>query len=224
MSELIVGVVPIRSLHEGKTRLSAILTPDERAAFMRRSGEQVIRSALDSRVVDTVIVVSPDPAALDWSARLGARVKPLLQPEGQPGLNGAMNAARDWALERDADRLFSLFADLPLLTMYDVRLLTSRRDPLVLGPDRKGEGTNAMLLDLQGAGATFQFAFGADSLRKHLAEAERLGLKAAVQTIPGIGFDLDTPLDWADYHSSGARQEDLAPREPVLTTCGAKGR
>lgn len=199
MSELIVGVVPVRSFRQGKTRLSAIFSPNERAEFMRQSGERVIRAALDSQAVDTVVVVSTEPEVLEWSAGLGRRVSPLRQPDRLPGLNGAIESAREWALERDADRLLSLFADLPLISMYDVRLLTSRRQPLVLGSDRRGEGTNALLLQLHGPGARFRFSFGEGSLEKHQAEARRLGMNAVIHEIPGVGFDMDTPLDWTDY-------------------------
>lgn len=208
MNELIVGVVPIRSLRDGKTRLAPILAPDERAALLRLSGERVIRAALDSRVVDTALVVSPDPAVLAWSREFGPRVQALAQPENRPGLNGAIAAAREWAIERDADAILSLFADLPLISPFDIRRLVARRAPLVLGPDRRGEGTNALLLRLQGRGEEFRFAFGEGSLARHRHEARRLGLQAIVEALPGIGFDLDTPLDWADYLRFG---EGLAP-------------
>ncbi len=69
----------------------------------------------------------------------------------------------------------------------------------MLGPDRRGEGTNALLLRLAGRGPEFTFAFGDGSLAKHLEEARRLGLVAAVHDAPGIAFDLDTPDDWSDF-------------------------
>lgn len=221
MNELIIAVVPIRSLRDGKTRLSPILAPDERAAFLRHSAERVITTALDSRVVDTVLVVSPDPAVDAWTADFGRRVHALPQPADQPGLNGAIAAARDWALERDADSILSLFADLPLISIFDIRRLTARRTPIVLGPDRRGEGTNAMLLRLDGPGEQFHFAFGEGSLAKHIAEAERLGLSVAVEDIPGIGFDLDTPLDWSDYLSVESGRVPGSPREEVFQLYGA---
>lgn len=222
MSELIVAVVPIRSFREGKTRLAPVLTPQDRADFLRQSAERVISAALDSRVVDTVVVVSPDAEALTWSAGFGARVRALPQPAERPGLNGAMDAAREWALERDADSMLSLFADLPLLSIFDVRRLTSRRNPVVLGPDRRCNGTNAMLLRLQGAGAQFKFAFGEGSLAKHLVEARRLGLNPSVQEIPGIGFDLDTPHDWADYLKVLNEGRPPVAGDEALMQCGAQ--
>ena len=116
-----------------------------------------------------------------------------------PGLNGAIDAGRAWALDRGASAVISLFADLPLIVPDDIRGLVARTEPVVLGPDRRGEGTNALLLRLAGRGSEFTFAFGDGSLAKHLEEARRLGLEAAVHDAPGIAFDLDTPDDWSDF-------------------------
>lgn len=199
MSELIVGVVPIRSFHEGKTRLSSILTGDQRATLLRKTANRVVCTLAASQIVDTVLVVSPEREVLEWARGMGKRVVPLTQSPDHPGLNGAIDTARTWALERDADALLSLFADLPLLSTLDIRALVRERAPVVLGADRRSEGTNAMLLRLAGSGEAFQFAFGTNSLERHVAEAVRLGMTSEIVTAPGVGFDLDTPADWDEY-------------------------
>ncbi len=130
---------------------------------------------------------------------MGPAVVAAPQPEHRPGLNGAIDAGRAWALDRGASAVISLFADLPLIVPDDIRGLVARTEPVVLGPDRRGEGTNALLLRLAGRGSEFTFAFGEGSLAKHLEEARRLGLEAAVHDAPGIAFDLDTPDDWSDF-------------------------
>jgi 2-phospho-L-lactate guanylyltransferase (CobY/MobA/RfbA family) len=130
---------------------------------------------------------------------MGKRILPLPQPAEQVVLNGALDAARTWALERDADALLSLFADLPWLSTLDVRALAREQAPVVLGADRRGEGTNAMLLRLSGAGEQFGFAFGTNSLERHRAEAARLRMTSEIVMAPGVGFDLDTPADWDEY-------------------------
>jgi 2-phospho-L-lactate guanylyltransferase len=222
VSELIIAVVPIRSFQNGKTRLASVLAPAERAALLRRSAAGVVAAALDSHVVDTLLVVSPDPETLKWAAAFGWRVMPLAQPVDRPGLNGALDFAREWAIDRDADRLLSLFADLPLLSTIDILPMVAHRQSLVLGPDRRGEGTNAMLLRLQGPGAAFRFAFGEGSLAKHLREARRLGLTAALTETPGIGFDLDTPLDWEEYVQAESQRRDRPPLLATMAGCGAR--
>jgi 2-phospho-L-lactate guanylyltransferase len=211
VSELVIAVVPIRSFRNGKSRLAPILAPDERASLLRHSATRVVEAAVDSHAVDTVLVVSPDAEALAWAASFRRRVLPLPQPAAYEGLNGALDFARDWALERDADSLLSLFADLPLLSIFDIRGLVARPAPLVLGPDRRGQGTNAMLLRLHGRGADFRFNFGEASLHKHLHEARRLGMAAAIEEAAGIGFDLDTPRDWEEYLHIQQEPADLVP-------------
>ena len=157
------------------------------------------RAAVDSGRIETILVVSPDAETLAWAAGFGPAVVAMPQPEDRPGLNGAIDAGRAWALDHGASALVSLFADLPLIAPDDIRGLVARTEPVVLGPDRRGEGTNALLLRLAGRGPEFGFAFGDGSLAKHLDEARRLGLDAAMHDAPGIGFDLDTPDDWSDF-------------------------
>jgi 2-phospho-L-lactate guanylyltransferase len=202
VNESIVAVVPIRSLGDGKTRLSPVLDREARQALIRRTSAGVIEAARASDALSTVVVVSPDAQTLEWASSLGSNVVALPQPERWPGLNGAIDAGREWALARDAQRLLSLFADLPLLAPADIRGIAARPQAVVLGADRRHEGTNAVLLRLTGAGTDFRFAFGAGSLARHQAEARRLGLEAATYDSPGIGFDLDTPDDWEDLLAS----------------------
>ena len=197
MSERIVAVIPVRSLRHGKTRLSPVLGNEARGALLRGIAHRVVTAAVESGLVETVLVVSPDLETLSWAAGLGAAVEAVPQPEHRLGLNGAIDAGRAWALDRGASALLSLFADLPLIVADDIRGLEARTEPVVLGADRRGQGTNALLLRLAGRGPEYTVAFGEGSLAKHLEEARRLGLRAAVHDAPGIAFDLDTPDDWS---------------------------
>jgi 2-phospho-L-lactate guanylyltransferase len=199
VNERIVAVVPIRSLRDGKTRLAPVLGTEARETLLRGIAGRVITAAVESGSIETVLVVSPDAETLAWAAELGPAVVAAPQPLDRPGLNGAIDAGRAWALDRGAAAVVSLFGDLPLIVPDDIRGLAERTEPVVLGPDRRGEGTNALLLRLAGRGSEFAFAFGAGSLAKHLDEAGRIGLNAALHDAPGIAFDLDTPGDWTDF-------------------------
>jgi 2-phospho-L-lactate guanylyltransferase len=159
----------------------------------------VVTAAVDSGLIETVLVVSPDAETLSWAAGMGPEVVAVPQPERGPGLNGAIDAGRAWALNCGASAVISLFADLPLIVPDDIRSLVARTESVVVGADRRDEGTNALLLRLAGRGSEFTFAFGDGSLAKHLEEAHRLGLEAAVHHSPGIAFDLDTPDDWSYF-------------------------
>jgi 2-phospho-L-lactate guanylyltransferase len=199
MSSGIVAVVPIRSWQNGKTRLASVLSSGAREALMRRAATGVVQAAVASGAVDAVLVVSPDPAVLGWAGEIGSPVLALEQLGALPGLNGAIEAGRNWAQSQSADGILSLFADLPLLEAGDVRSMTTRPEDAVFGPDRNSQGTNALLLRTRGAGAAFRFAFGQGSLARHEAEAKRLGLTVAREERMGIAFDVDTPQDWTDF-------------------------
>jgi 2-phospho-L-lactate guanylyltransferase len=44
-------------------------------------------------------------------------------------------------------------------------------------------------------GVPFRFAYGPGSFRRHVAEAERLGLHVRVVRDPDLAFDVDVPDD-----------------------------
>ena len=215
MNERIVAVVPVRSLRHGKSRLSPVLGNEARETLLRHTADRVVTTAVDSGLIETVLVVSPEEETLSWAAGLGPAVVAVRQPQQRPGLNGAIAAGRAWTRDRGASAVISLFADLPLIVPDDIRNLVARTEPVVLGPDRRDEGTNALLLRLTGRGSDFRFAFGDGSLAKHLEEARRLGLETVIHRAPGIAFDLDTPDDWEDFIAVAASRSGTCAVAPA---------
>lgn len=216
MSGGTVVLIPIRSLTGGKTRLAGALTPDERASLTRSMLTRVARAAIDSGAVETVLVISPDPAVLRLASDLHERVVALEQRPGVFGLNAAIDQGRDWATAHRAGAFLVLFGDLPLIDADDVRHLVRRDAPVVIAPDRHGAGTNALLLrfgavdrDLE----PFRFGFGVGSYAHHVDEAHRLGLDVAVSLTPGTALDLDTPDDLAAVFGTAftENEEEMTP-------------
>ncbi len=62
----------------------------------------------------------------------------------------------------------------------------------VIAPDRRREGTNALLLRPPGALA---YHFGPDSFARHCQEARQRGLRLEVCERPGLALDIDLPED-----------------------------
>lgn len=199
MSGGIVALVPVRSLSAGKTRLAGFVTPAVRESLMRRMVVNAVESALGSGAVDEVVIVSPDDAALALARTWHPRASALRQPPERPGLIAALDQGRDYAEARGASALLIIFGDLPLLDRDDIRNLVRRAVPVVIAPDRHGEGTNALFLRLSAIapGERFAFQFGEGSYARHVDEAHRLGLDVATSTGDGTAFDLDTPADLA---------------------------
>ena len=188
----IVAVVPVKALNGAKTRLAALLAPEERAALTLRT-LRVVLAALNLPAIATRVVVSPDEAVLAEARAAGAVA---LRQEGD-GLNPALDQARAWALAHGADALLVVLGDLPLLHAEDIAELLDLADAprtVVFAPDRHGLGTNALLQDPAGA---IPFAFGAGSFARHHDAALGRGCQVRLYHSSGTAFDLDTPDDLA---------------------------
>lgn len=189
----VVAVIPIRSFTGGKTRLAGHLDDSVRAEIVRSMFEHVVATVKESGAIDRIIVVSPERDVLDHAAELDPAIVPLLQPASEPGLNAAVALGRNEAIARGAATLLILFGDLPALTPEEVRSLVRRDAPVVVATDWHGSGTNGLMLRLgSGAASEFGFAYGPDSRRRHIEEAERLGLEAVTAVAAGAAIDLDT--------------------------------
>jgi len=207
-----LALIPVRSFENGKSRLAGVLDRESRAGLVRSMLAQVMRSTLDSGVVERVLVVSPDPDVLDFARAFDRRIEPIEQPSNQPGLNTAVTFGRDRAIALGADRLLIMFADLPALTPDDVRLLASNPTAVVIATDWHRTGTNGMLLRFDEEGARqFTFQYGPESGHLHAAEADRLGLRVATVVIDGLAIDLDTPEDFDALAASGRNLPDWLP-------------
>ena len=179
-----VILIPIRSFSDSKSRLTSILSPEERTDFIKKCAKGVI---LATGTVPTVIVTS-DPEVHDFAIGLGCYV---IKDNGV-GLNDVVHNAFEFLRLSGIQHITIAHGDLPL-----ARDLTSvfRRNEFTIVPDRKHDGTNVMSLP---ALESFQFSYGPMSFNRHLREAERLKLRITVYEDPKLAMDVDTPEDFQD--------------------------
>lgn len=215
----IVALIPVRSFRTGKTRLAGQLTEAERETLSRWMLGRVLDAARRSAVIDTIAVISPDPAVLAAAEAAGPTAAALAQASETAGLNPALDLGRQWAMERAAAAMLVLFADLPLLSSNDVANLARRDAAVVLAPDRHGHGTNALFLRLGRHVAAqqdaFRFQFGEGSYVRHVDEAERLGLDAVTVITAGTTLDIDTPDDLRQLRERGLVSDEVDGRRPL---------
>ena len=184
------AVIPARQPGEGKTRLSGVLSPEERETLARAMLAHVVETVRAARNVDHACLIASSRFGLDEAIA-------LLNDPGE-GLNPALQFALGEGSRAGASRLIVLHGDLPRLTVREVELLAAASEGSVaIAPDRHGTGTNALSLPLPAA-AGFAFAFGPDSFIRHHAEAERLGLPIEAILSPGLAHDIDEPADLPD--------------------------
>ena len=186
----VFAVVPVKDLAGTKSRLKPVMDPFGRAGLTLYMMGRVI-GALREAGVSEVGVVSPDPIVLEMAGEKGAT--PILQESR--GLNPALDEGREWAMERGAEALLVMPADLPLLVAEDVRAVISASGTdsgVTISPDSVRDGTNALLLRPPDA---IPFLFGLGSFEAHREAASGRGLEIHLCEHQHLGFDLDTAGD-----------------------------
>lgn len=196
-------LIPAKPLAEGKSRLAAALSPQERLALTRRLLQRTLDVALSLAGVAGVVVVSADPKILWLAEQAGAQVlrEERINGDGKGfgqewGLNRAVAQAAAFVQTQAGGALLFLPADLPLLQPEDIRAVIrawdQRADAFVIAPSYSG-GTNALLLCPPQAIAP---AFGVDSFARHIRLAQDKGLRISVVESPALAWDLDTPEEY----------------------------
>jgi len=186
------AIVPVKPLRRGKSRLSALLSEEERTDLNRRMLERTLGTLSGVSEIEQVLVVSRDPHALTIARAHGART---LREDGQPQLNTALRRATVVAQVYSTRGILVVPADLPLITAEDVRQLIGRAtDPpvVVIAPDRRERGTNALLMSPAGI---MEYDFGEGSFLRHVSRAHEAGARVEIVRLPSIELDLDLPED-----------------------------
>jgi 2-phospho-L-lactate/phosphoenolpyruvate guanylyltransferase len=185
------AVLPVKRFGAAKQRLAAGMGATHRAELAAAMLEDVLEAIGAAKAIERTIVVTGEPRALDLARQAGA--EPLADPD-EGGHSGAALAGIDRALELGASCVVLLPIDCPLLDPRELeRLLTGTPGRFVsIVPDRHGTGTNALALTPPDA---IRPAFGEGSCARHVAAAREAGVPYAVEELPSLALDLDTPAD-----------------------------
>jgi 2-phospho-L-lactate guanylyltransferase len=191
------AVLPVKPFEDAKSRLRPVIDAAQRRELARGLMLHSLATLHACAEVDRILVVSSDSDALELSAAQGAETL------GDPGagLNAALEAARRHAVKGGAEGLLVVASDLPLLVAADLdAMFAAANAPVVIAPDRRRQGTNALLLRPADA---IEFSFGDASYQRHLDLAASAGLSSIEVFRTGLAFDIDLPRDWHDLMSSG---------------------
>jgi len=202
--ERVHAIVPIKTIKESKTRLSA-LPPQDRAKLTVAMLSNVLVALRKSRRISDVTVVSADKSASKIAHRHGAE---FLSEGRRHGLNRALRLAIRELEQRTTGTVMIIHADLPLLTTRDVDKFLSRAQgfQIAIVPCKNGTGTNALLLRPPNA---IPLVFGKGSFKTHLSLAKKARFRWKVLRIRGIQFDIDDPRDLRKFTRQDARGESF---------------
>ena len=187
------AIVPVKPLRRGKSRLSEILSEDERAQLNHQLFVHTIQVLKQVEEVSDILIVSRDSDVLTEGRELDVRT---VTENGTPELNNALRRASLFSKAFSTEGILIVPADLPLLLPEDVTLFLQARksEPMiVIAPDRRRTGTNMLLTD---PADLLTFSFGQDSFKKHTALAQLKSAELIVVENERIALDLDIPEDY----------------------------
>ncbi len=190
------AVLPVKELAGAKQRLSSCLSPEERRALATTMLEDVLDAVSAVRELAGVLVVTVDPAATSLAARYGARIA----TEGaRDGHTGAVTAAARLLVREGQTGMTTLPGDIPRLSPaeIDATLAAHRAAPaFTIVPAHDHLGSNMIVCSPPDA---VPLRFGEDSFYPHLDAARDRGIEPLIMRQPGIGMDIDHPVDLVTF-------------------------
>ncbi len=201
-------LIPCKGLASGKTRLSSCLTPVARRDFCTRLLTHTLEAALGVVTAGQIRLVTSDRDAI--AVAQAHSVASL--PDTGAGLNVALEAARTKL--RDAASIGGIVIlpiDLPEVTASAIRKALLRKEEMAIAADRRGSGTNLLLLRGQGL-MQLRFSYGSSSYAAHLTQARERNFTFAELHDERLAFDIDEPDDYAIW-----RRREALINQQMLT-------
>jgi 2-phospho-L-lactate guanylyltransferase len=201
------AVVPVKELEGAKQRLSSCLSPEERRALATAMLEDVLDAVSAVRGLAGVLVVTVDPVATSLASRHGARIVTAGAREGH---TGAVTAAARLLVREGRAGMMTMPGDIPRLSPAEIAatLAAHRAAPsFTIVPAHDDLGSNTIVCSPPDA---VPLRFGEDSFYPHLDAARARGIDPLIVRQPGIGMDIDNPVDLVTFLK-------MSPRVPTRT-------
>jgi 2-phospho-L-lactate guanylyltransferase len=154
-----------------------------------------------------ILVNTVDPRAAALAERHGARV---VTDGARDGHTGAVNGMACALASDSTAALLTLPGDIPRVTPWEIDAVVAscRAAPsFTIVPAHDELGSNAVLCAPSFA---VPLRFGDDSYFPHLLAARRHGIEPTIVRLPGIGLDIDHPVDLLAFLRA-------RPRRPTRT-------
>lgn len=183
-----IAILPVKSFGAAKQRLGGLIEPEARAILARAMLADVLAALHRVRGIEAVAVITANPLAAELEDQ-GVRV---LRDPHEHGQSAAALIGMRHALDEGFQRALLVPGDAPLLDHAELDGLLQRTEPLVIVPDRHGSGTNGLLMAPVGV---IEPSFGPGSRSRHEAAARAAAVAFAVDPLPSLVLDVDTPED-----------------------------
>jgi 2-phospho-L-lactate guanylyltransferase len=185
-------VVPVKDLTDAKQRLSSLLSSEERRQLATIMLEDVLDAVSAVQKLAGALVVTIDPVATSLAGRYGARI---VTDGARDGHTGAVTAAARLLVREGQAGMMTMPGDIPRLSAAEIAATLAAHRPapaFTIVPAHDELGSNTIICSPPNA---VPLRFGENSFYPHLDAARRSGIEPLVIRQPGIGMDIDHPVD-----------------------------
>ena len=135
-------IIPVKTFQKSKTRLQ--LSEDKTSELCRLLLEEVIKTSLESKLIDKIIVVTSEKQISDIIEKYDCKKIP---DNEEKSVNDAVGLAEEYLLENEFTHSIVLPLDVPFFYSEDLKNLlkfTTERS-VVIVPSIHFDGTNALV-------------------------------------------------------------------------------
>ena len=187
----------MRSINDGKTRLSNILPPESRVKLIKLLLTQLLEKLKTLKVefpliFSDILVITPCDEVEKISKAFDIII---LKEQNLSGLNSALMKGLSWSLENFYDSSLIIPGDIIDPNSEDIKkiLEIGKNSPesVIICPS-SDFGTNALFLTLP---TKIKLQFGPNSFFEHQKEATKRSIETIIAPLDSLKDDLDTGKD-----------------------------
>lgn len=207
------AAVPVKAFTGAKQRTSSVLQPEQREVLAAAMLEDVLAALAGSKLLAGILVNTVDPVAGALARRYGARV---VTEGALDGHTGAVNGMARVLTAEGRGAMLTVPGDIPRVTAEEIDAVVASAQPapsFTIVPAHDELGSNAVLL---APPFSVPLRFGDDSYFPHLVAARKVGIEPTIVRLPGIGLDIDHPVDLRKFVAT-------KPRMPTRTLAVLEG-
>src|SRR5215467_501023 len=186
-------LLPVKEFNNAKQRLAPAMDASGRAGLARAMLTDVLAALKRSRTSERIVVFTSADEVIQMVEPFGFEI---MFETSVGGHSAAVNLLLD-EFCCSSSSILAIAGDLPNLASSEVDfVLNAASDPVTLIPSRDWTGTNGVVFIPP---AKIAMEYGEGSFRRHLSKAAAAGHACDVMDLPGIAFDIDTPLDLQSF-------------------------
>jgi 2-phospho-L-lactate guanylyltransferase len=188
----IAAVIPMKSLHSAKSRLSNILTAQQRKNLAMYLLDATITELKKSNFISEIIIVSIDKAVENYSCLNNLK----FIKDSDEGVNKAVILADHYCINNGINANIVIPHDLPFISAKEIDEICTISNKyhkcIIICPSKRFDGTNILFRKPPDVIKTH---YDDNSYMNHLKEAYKLKIPVESLDLVKLRFDLDTKED-----------------------------